>query len=793
LRKDNYLFHHATLREQTASIFGDYSGHAVWDFKVYGEDAAMTDACQFNETDSNYLHRRWEAAGIHYHYEHDANGHKLVLADDSTQSAPIDGDPAIPFHVHGGAQEEDAIGEWSPVRYIKPASVALRTFDFKSPVPFELSLPTLNRQGSVLNVESYEYAGTYGFGYGGDGDRLVRLRLEEMEAAGKHFEATGNNTRVMPGRWFSLVDRIGRYPFSDRRDANTNEFLILSVEHVATNNYLQQAGEAPHYSNRLTCIRRSIPWRPGRGFNSVDTRIWGPQTAIVVGPEGQGSIHTDEFGRIRVQFHWDRAGVGNEFSSAWIRVSTSWAGAELGAAAVPRVGSEVIVQWLDGSPDRPIVTGCVQNECYMPPWKLPSQSALSGLRSRELTPAGGNCAAGRSNHLILDDTNERIQVQLKSDHQHSQLSLGHIARIESNAGRLEARGEGWELASDAWGVARAGRGMLITTEARPRAASTVKDMGETVQRLQLARKRHEALAKAAQQCGAQEAQRHQTETVVAIEVQNDALAGVEGGASVSPELAAPHLVLASPAGIATTTSQSTHIASEEHTALTTGRNLSIAAGDSLLASISHTFRLFVHKAGMKLVAAAGKVSISAQSDDIELIASKVLTLISQSDWVDIRGKKGVRLHGGNHMLEIGEKVQFFTATPVLFHGNLETLAPKSTPQKEDTVRSEPTPEQLHYTLQSHAHSGRPHASVPYTLFKGDAKVEDGLTDEFGRITIEHADGTPEYKVRLANGEEFVLKVHARFAGSDHDDHHEHLHSSQGKRALNDTPAGRKHG
>jgi type VI secretion system secreted protein VgrG len=187
------------------------------------------------------------------------------------------------------------------------------------------------------------------------------------------------------------------------------------------------------------------------------------------------------------------------------------------------------------------------------------------------------------------------------------------------------------------------------------------------------------------------------------------------------------------------------------------------------------------------------VSITAQSDDIELIANKVLTLISQSDWVDIRGKKGVRLHGGNHMLEIGEKVQFFTSSPVLFHGNLETLAPKSTPQKEDPIRSEPTPEQLHYTLQSHANSGRPHASVPYTLFKGNTKVEDGLTDEFGRITIEHADGTPDYKVKLANGEEFALKVHSRFAGSDHVDHHEQLQSSQGKRALNDTPAGRKHG
>lgn len=680
LRKDSYLFHDANLRQQTASIFSDYGAHAVWDFQVYGEDAAMTDACQFNETDSNYLHRRWEAAGMHYYYEHHEKGHKLVLGDDSTRAVPIDGDPEIRFHLHGGAEEEDAISEWSPVRFIEPSSVTLRAFDFKRPEPVEISLPTLNQQGGVLNVESYEYAGAYGFKSHAAGDRLVRLRLEEMEAAGKCFEACGNNSRVMPGRWFSLVDRFGKYPFSNGRATGINEFLILEVHHTATNNYLQTTGEEARYSNQLTCIRRAIPWRPGRGFNSVDTKILAPQTAIVMGPDGQGSIHTDEYGRIRVQFHWDRAGVGNELSSGWIRVSSSWAGAELGAAAVPRVGSEVIVQWLDGSPDRPIVTGCVHNQTYMPAWALPTQRALTGLRSRELKPDGGNTAVGRSNHLILDDTNEQIQAQLKSDHHHSQLSLGHITRIESNVGRAGARGEGWELASDAWGVARAGKGMLITTEARPRAASPIKDMGETVQRLKQGGERHQALATAAKQSGAQEGEGQQSDVVVAIEAQNDALAGAGSGNGDFAELAAPHLVLASPAGIETTTLRSTHIASVEHTALTTRRNFSIAAGESLFASIAHTFRLFVQKAGMKLVAAAGKVSIQAQSDDIDLIANKVLTLISQTDWVEIRGRKGVRLHGADSMIEISDKVQLFTSTPTLFHGNLETLGPQSRPQ-----------------------------------------------------------------------------------------------------------------
>ncbi|MFM9437179.1 type VI secretion system secreted protein VgrG [Janthinobacterium sp. CG_23.3] len=742
LRTDNYLFHDATVYQQSASIFADYAAHAVWQFSVGGIDAPMTDACQFNETDSNYLHRRWEAAGIHYHYEHDEKGHTLVLSDDSRAAAPIDGDAAIMFHRHAGAREEDAIGEWSPGRRIEPAGVALTGFNFKNPVPLEMGVPTIAAQGTVLDVESYEYAGAYGFKNRADGDRLARLRMEEREATGEHVDASGNNRRVQPGRWFSLTDRLGGYPFGDQPDRGENAFLILSVHHVASNNYLQDAEQRPHYSNRLRCVRKALPWRPGRNFNSVDTRILAPQTATVVGPEGQGSLFTDEYGRVRVQFHWDRVGGHDEASSAWIRAATSWAGNQLGASALPRVGSEVMVMWLDGCPDRPLVTGAVHNARYMPPWALPDQQALMGLRSRELTPAGGNAAGGRSNHLILDDSNGQIQAQLKSDHQHSQLSLGHVTRVEGNAGRMDARGEGWELASDAWGVARAGRGMLITTEARPAAQSYIKDMGETVQRLRQARARHKALAEAAQERGAQEASGQQADVAAVIDAQNEAVAGA-GAKGAFPELAAPLLVLASPAGIATTTGQSTHIASAEHTAVTSGKSLSIAAGDGFFASVGRTFRLFVHKAGMKLVAAAGKVTIEAQSDDIEVIANKVLELISQTDWVDIRGKKGVRLHGANHMLEIGEKVQFFSSSPVLFHGNLETLGPKSVSQSFNERPGSRYDQEVRM-LQV---DNKPAPHVEYELLREDGNLISGKTGAAGSTELQKGTGMDSYTIR----------------------------------------------
>jgi type VI secretion system secreted protein VgrG len=412
------------------------------------------------------------------------------------------------------------------------------------------------------------------------------------------------------------------------------------------------------------------------------------------------------------------------------------AGSEFGQIRLPRVNEEVVVVYPDGNIDHPLILGAVYNRTHMPPWKLPEQSALAGLRSREL--AGGGT---RGNHLVLDDTQGKIQAQLKSDHQCSQLSLGHITRVEDNCGRKDARGEGWELATDAWGVARAGQGMLITTEARPSAASHIKDMGETTQRLASAAEIQEQLVSMAQQCGAQESGQ-QAEAADDIKEQNAAIRGAAKGAF--PELAAPHLVVASPAGIELTTAQSTHIASERHTAITSGKSLSIASIDGIFASVGNTFRLFVHKAGMKLVAAAGKVSVQAQSDNVEIIANKVLELLSESDWVNIRGKKGVRLHGTNNMVEIGEKVQFFTAAPVLFHGNLETLPAKSVSQAFNERSSDYHFDQVVSFINVDKKQAK---NVAYELVRDDGTVIDGKSAEDGSTGLQKSAGFESYTIR----------------------------------------------
>jgi len=652
LRKDNYLFHGLNLREQSASILADYALQANWDWRVAGDDPPWTDACQFDETDHNYLSRRWEAAGYLYWYEHSAVGHQLVVADDSTLAQPLDGGGEVRFQRHGGIDEEDAIDHWVAARSIAPASVALASFDFKNARSAEVAVPTLARQGAVPPIESYEYVGAYGFDNFSDGDRLARLRMEEFEGDGKYYEAEGNSRYCMPGRSLCLDDHF-RHPGagSGGRDDDC-WFLVLAVHHEATNNYLQ-ADEAAHYRNRLTCTRRNVLWRPGRGFNSTATRILAPQTATVVGPSGRDSIHTDEYGRVRVQFHWDRIGNRDERSSAWIRVAALWAGAQLGSSAIPRVGSEVLVQWLDGNPDRPIITGSVYNAAHMPPWELATQQALTGLRSRELAPDAGNAAGGRSNHLVLDDTLGGIQAQLKSDHACSQLSLGHITRIEDVRGRRDARGEGWELATDAWGVARAGKGMLVTTEARANAAGAAKDMTETTSRLTAAQEEQAALAEAAEQYGAQDKAARQAEAVAALKAQNDGVKGMGAATRGSfPELSDPSLVLASAAGIALTSTRSTHVASTEHIAVTSGKDVAIAAGGRLFASVRESLRLFVQRAGMRLIAAAGDIDIKALNDSINVLAK--LQITQTADKIIISARDEVQISGGGSYVKFNK-------------------------------------------------------------------------------------------------------------------------------------------
>ncbi len=763
LRKDNVSFHGKSVQQITEATLNHYR-QADWHMLVYEEDPPLTVANQHNETDYNHLHRRWEARGLHYWYEHRFDSHKLILSDKSFHNEPIDATSyddvdVIPFHDKSGSLEDDGIHTWSASRRLGSGTTTLASVDYKDPGAQRATGYSANKQGDISAYEVYEDSGAYGFRMRSDGERLAEQRMVEQDKDTQTFEATSNARSVMPGRTFKLGGHFSAEPRSmdydpePRRSIGERSYLILAVDHEVSNNYQAGPSAPSHYENRFTCIRQDIRWRPGRDFNSEPGAYMGLHTATVVGPAG-AELHTDGFGRVKLQFHWDRLGQYDENSSPWIRVLSPAAGKEFGHVRLPRVGEEVAVVYPNGNIDHPLILGALYNGTHMPPWTLPTQSALAGLRSREL---GGGA---RGNHLVLDDTKEMIQAQLKSDHQCSQLSLGHITRIEDTAGRKDARGEGWELRTDGHGVARAAKGLLITTEARQTARGPIKDMDETARRLMLATEQHQLLAEIAQKNGAQEPVDSQNDIALLLQAETKTVQGAESKAGSFPELIKPHLVLASPAGIATTTTGDTHISSDRHTAFTTGKSLSLATGTSFFASIRQTFRLFVQKAGMKMVAAAGDIDLQALTDNIKLLAK--LEITHTANRITINAKEEVVINGG------GSYVKFTTGgiehgtngTFVAHAANHSLLNAKN---MEMAVNMPPVTDVLRngnaaLHVGSHAETaGRISAGLPFKLFKDGALVEQGQIDDKGNIGFAHElDATADYKVELPTGQSFDI-------------------------------------
>lgn len=410
LRHDNAAFHELSGLGITGKVFEQYL-RRDWRHRLTAEERPTTYTCQYGESDHNFLHRQWESRGWFYTYEHRADGHTLVLADDSTRTAaPIEGARSdMPFQDHAGSIEDDGVQRWSPAQRICSDRTTLASFNFKHPLPKRVERSAANDSEAGSTAEVYENTGMYGFRDFNDGEALSQLRMEEIEARRTEYAATGNDRTAEPGRWFTLSGHFGAAGGGGAADA-AQKYLITSVHHYATNNYQDGSGAASHYSNEMSCIAQNIPWRPGRSFHSFQPRIYGVQTALVVGPARE-EIHTDGFGRVKIQFHWDRRGEFDDRSSPWVRVVSSWAGAQFGQISVPRVGMEVVVQFLDGNVNLPLITGCVYNANNMPPWDLPANKTQSGI----LTRSSREGRAAHANALRFEDKRDAEELWLHAE------------------------------------------------------------------------------------------------------------------------------------------------------------------------------------------------------------------------------------------------------------------------------------------------------------------------------------------------------------------------------------------
>jgi type VI secretion system secreted protein VgrG len=349
-----------------------FKGHGFNDYKLSlsGTYAPREYCVQYRETDFNFVSRLMEQEGIYYFFNHDNGKHTLVLADSISAHSPYAGYADITFHeLEKGAPGREVITDWTMEKEAQPVACALNDFDFTKPKTSLLSNSTVTRQYGAAQFEIYDYPGEYVAR--NEGDRLSGVRLDELQTQYETLHGQANTRGIAAGCTFTLKNH-------PRNDQN-REYLITGVSlHADAGEFASGKSEGEFFSCSFTAINKTQQFRPSR--LTPKPMVQGPQTAIVVGPTGE-EIYTDQYGRVKLQFHWDRYGKADENSSYWVRVSQEWAGKTWGAMHIPRVGQEVIVEFLEGDPDRPIITGRVYNADAMPPYGLPAEKTKSTLKS----------------------------------------------------------------------------------------------------------------------------------------------------------------------------------------------------------------------------------------------------------------------------------------------------------------------------------------------------------------------------------------------------------------------------
>ena len=403
---DCRIFQEMTVPDIIEKVFGDH-GFKNFERSLSGEYRTWEYCVQYRETDFNFVSRLMEQEGIYYLFKHENGEHSLVLADSTGAHKPYSGYDEIKYHpADAGVSDEQYISNWTVQTCVQPGSYALNDFDFKNPDTPLQTRTIVERDHANAKFEIYDYPGEYVEFEHGEG--YTRKRIQELQAQYEVATANSDVRGICPGCTFALT----WHP----RDDQNREYLITSANYNIDAGEFYSGGEGGGgcvYSCSFTAIAIKTAIDAAQPFRSPritpKPSIPGPQTAMVVGPSGE-EIWTDEFGRVKVQFHWDRYSKADESSSCWIRVAQVWAGKNWGAMYIPRIGQEVIIEFLEGDPDQPIITGRVYNGQAMPPYEPKSNKTMSTIKSNSSEGGGG------FNEIRFEDKNGKEQIFIHAEH-----------------------------------------------------------------------------------------------------------------------------------------------------------------------------------------------------------------------------------------------------------------------------------------------------------------------------------------------------------------------------------------
>jgi type VI secretion system secreted protein VgrG len=385
------------------TVFADYGPLATFENRCRERPPRREYTCQFNEDDFSFVCRLLQREGIYFYFEHGENEHTLILDDDSTLAKPAEGYAAVPFRaIDAGTAEafaDETLTRWTPTAALRAGKWVTRNFDFTNPLDLLEGQRSdgFDHRGGELEVYAYPDLHLEA----GEGNTRAQRRLEAAQADARLARGEGNVRGLGAGRCFTLegVDDA----------AVGGDWLVRTVTHVIRVGEERSSEDdaGPVYGCSVEAQPLDQPFRPPRRF--AKPSVPGPQTAIVVGPDGE-EVHCDEHGRVKLRFHWDRYSESHEDSSPWVRCTHFWASAGFGGFHLPRVGDEVLVTFLDGDPDRPVVTGRVYNGLNAHPYPLPANRNRSGVKSQTVGGSGFN-------EISYDDTSgeEELFVHAQRD------------------------------------------------------------------------------------------------------------------------------------------------------------------------------------------------------------------------------------------------------------------------------------------------------------------------------------------------------------------------------------------
>ncbi|TPN85025.1 type VI secretion system tip protein VgrG [Mesorhizobium sp. CU2] len=399
---DCRIFQNMTAVEIVEKIFTKY-GIAKCEKRLQGSYPQREYCVQYDESDLDFVQRLLEHEGIFYFFEHDEGKHTLILCDamSKVKTAPGYEKVLYNFEGHGSRRDVEYITEWIPGSAVRPGAYAHTDYDFEKPGADLMAKSAQPFGHKEASGENYRQPGAHLDV--GRGDKIAGIRREELQAVHQRNTAVGTVRGLFSGCKFTLES----FP----RDDQNQEYLVVSAEYRLFDPGYRTQNEAhsENFKVVLGVAPTKLPYRPPRITPRPIMR--GPQTATVVGPSGE-EIFTDKYARVKVQFHWDRLGKKDQNSSCFVRVSQTWAGSGWGFIQIPRIGQEVIVDFIEGDPDLPIITGRVYNASEMPPYALPGNATQSGWKSNSSKGGGGY------NELMFEDKagSELVNFQAQKDH-----------------------------------------------------------------------------------------------------------------------------------------------------------------------------------------------------------------------------------------------------------------------------------------------------------------------------------------------------------------------------------------